>query len=72
MQSLMENQSASVSRHLLIENALIALQCCHWINNLHGNIVDVMVMKLNMIKAYDKVEWPFLRQGLLTLGFLHV
>ena len=30
---------------------------------------DFMAMKLNMSKAYDKMEWCFLEQILLKLGF---
>lgn len=51
--------SAFVSRRLIIDNVLVAFEVFHYMR------------KLDMMKAYDRVEWVFLKSMMLQLGVLH-
>ncbi|XP_021750437.1 uncharacterized protein LOC110716111 [Chenopodium quinoa] len=64
-----ENQSAFVPGRLITDNALIALEISHTMKNMSKSKKWTIAMKLDMSKAYDKVEWGFLRKLLLTMGF---
>lgn len=55
-----ENQSAFMSRWLLSNNALIALKTYCYVSSIHDRKKGEVVVKLDMMKAYDRVEWDFL------------
>lgn len=50
-------------------SALIALETSYAISNLQGTRLGAFAVKLDMMKAYDRVEWVFLQHVLLQLGF---
>lgn len=64
-----ENQSAFVLDRLIIDNALIALELFYTMKKRNRSRKGVIAMKLDMSKAYDRVEWGFLRKLMLTMGF---
>ncbi|XP_065637926.1 uncharacterized protein LOC136071035 [Quercus suber] len=62
-------ESAFIADRLITDNILIAFESLHHMKtNCTGN-KGFMAMKLDMSKAYDRVEWVFLEQILLKLGF---
>lgn len=63
------NQSAFVGGHLIQDNLLIAHEVFHDLKGKSRNSRNNIAVKLDMSKAYDRVEWDFLKQALISYGF---
>lgn len=63
------SQSAFIPGRLISDSFLIGFECLHAIQNSRGRSKGSISLKLDMSKAYDRVEWPFLRLMLLKMGF---
>jgi hypothetical protein len=62
-------QSVFVPRRLITDNILVAYVCVHKIKNKREAKSGLCAVKLDMHKAYDRVEWDFLRKIMIKLGF---
>jgi hypothetical protein len=65
---ILEQQSAFVPGKLITDNALIAQECLHTIRRQKGK-KPFFALNIDMMKAYDRVEWGYLHGCLLKLGF---
>jgi hypothetical protein len=61
-------QSAFVPERLIIDNVLVAYETIHTMHTQLKGKKGFMAVKLDMSKAYNKVEW---RGGDVSVGFCH-
>ena len=64
-----DTQSAFIANRLITDNILIAFESLHHMKNNCIGKKGFIALKLDMSKAYDRVEWIFLEKILLKMGF---
>ena len=64
-----EHQSAFLKGYLITYNILVAFETLHYIKDHNSGSSSFMALKLDMSKAYDRVEWSFLRDVMIQMGF---
>jgi hypothetical protein len=66
---ILEEQSAFVEGRSILDNALIAMEVIHALKRRTRGCKGELTLKLDISKAYDKVDWGFLKGILTRLGF---
>ncbi|KAL0413946.1 UNVERIFIED_CONTAM: putative mitochondrial protein [Sesamum radiatum] len=64
-----ESQSAFIPNRLITNNILVAYELNHYLAHKTWGAVGHATIKLDLSKAYDRVEWTFLERVLDKLGF---
>ncbi|PNY14675.1 ribonuclease H [Trifolium pratense] len=64
-----EEQSAFIEGRSILDNALIAVEVIHALKRRTRGFKGELALKIDISKAYDKVDWGFLRGMLERLGF---
>jgi hypothetical protein len=62
-------QSAFVPTRRITDNTLITFECVHAIQGNNGTRGDYCAYKLDLSKAYDRVDWGILKSVMEKLGF---
>lgn len=63
-----EWQSSFIPHRQAMDNVVIAQEVVHSMRRAHGK-KHRMVAKIDLEKAYDRIDWTFLEQVLRTVGF---
>jgi hypothetical protein len=62
-------QSAFILGRLITDNIIAAFETIHTMQTRMWSKVGYMGVKLDMTKAYDRVEWRFLEAVMIKMGF---
>jgi hypothetical protein len=57
---------------LITDNITTAYECLHFMKRKQADDLGCCALKLDMKKAYDRVEWAYLRAIMPHLGFHHL
>lgn len=63
------SQSAFIPGRLISDNIIVGFEILHWMRSRSTGRCGYVALKLDMSNAYDRVEWNFLEQMMLRLGF---
>jgi len=68
-QCISDNQSVFVPRRSILDNAMVAIEVLHSMKlKARGNDGNVS-LKLDISKAYDRMDWEYLREVMVKMGF---
>ena len=64
-----DSQSAFVPGRAITDNIIISAEIMHFLKRKRQGKNGVAALKIDMSKAYDRIEWNFLQAMMLKMGF---
>lgn len=64
-----DNQSAFVPGRNIADNVLVTFEILHHMKRMRRGAEREVALKLDVSKAYDRVDWSYLRKRLIQMGF---
>lgn len=64
-----EEQSAFVPGRNITDNVLVAFELIHYMKRKTSGEAGNVALKLDITKAYDRVNWDYLRNRMVAMGF---
>ena len=58
-----------MSGRSITDNIMIAYECLHYLKRKYSGDKGYAALKLDVSKAYDSLDWNYLRDIMITLGF---
>lgn len=68
-QIISETQSAFIKGRLITDNVIASFEFNHWMQRKSQGKVGFSALKIDMSKAYDRVEWKFVMEIMRKMGF---
>lgn len=64
-----DNQSAFIAGRNIGDNIMVGFECNHWLRARKRGRVGYATLKLDMSKAYDRIEWVYVKRMMKAMGF---
>ena len=68
-QLIFDHQSAFMANWLILDNIMVAFKTLHYMRNHSSSNTGYMALKLDISKAYDKVERLYMEKLMRKMGF---
>ena len=69
-QLVSDQQSAFMADRLISDNIMVAFETLHYMRNHSSGSTGYMALKLDMSKAYGRVEWAYMEKLMRKMGNL--
>ncbi|XP_058784794.1 uncharacterized protein LOC131659630 [Vicia villosa] len=66
---VLEEQSAFIEGRSILDNAMVATEIIHALKRKTSGNMANLALKIDISKAYDRVDWGFLREIMRRMGF---
>jgi hypothetical protein len=64
-----DNQSAFVPDRSILDNAMVAIEVIHFMKTKTRGNDQFVALKLDISKAYDRMDWDYLKEVMIKMGF---
>jgi len=68
-QCISDNQTAFVSGRSILDNAMVAIEVLHFMKTKKRGEDRYVALKLDISKAYDRIDWDYLCAVMVKMGF---